>query len=98
MLTTIMCAENFNATIDSIEVSNLTLQNTFAERWLELDPSPSTTIKVLPFIEDALDYVRNLNVEVGKDGKEDVKTQVLITGSLHLVGRALGALEGVDAL
>lgn len=93
-----MYTENFNAAIDSTEVSNLSLQYTFAERWRELDPSHSTTIKVLPFIEEVFEYVRNLNPGVGKDGKDDAKKQVLITGSLHLVGRALGVLEGIDAL
>ena len=91
-------AETFNAGIDSTEVSNLTMQNIFAERWRVLDPSPSTTIKVLPFVEDAFEHVRSLNPRTGKDMKVEIETQVLITGSLHLVGRALGALEGVDAL
>ncbi|KAF4626040.1 hypothetical protein G7Y89_g12124 [Cudoniella acicularis] len=36
----------------------------------------------------------------GKEGKKEKgdKVQVLITGSVHLVGNALGVLEGVDAL
>jgi folylpolyglutamate synthase len=87
-----------NASIDKIEVADLRLQKAFAERWRSLDPSPSTTIKVLPLIEDALDYVRELGMVTGQGAKGERETQVLITGSLHLVGRALGALEKLDAL
>ena len=90
--------EFVNAGIDNNEVSDLSLQTAFAERWRSLDPSPSTTIKVLPYIEDALDYVRKLSFEASKRVGKEAKTQVLITGSLHLVGRALGVLEGADAL
>jgi folylpolyglutamate synthase len=87
-----------NAGVDSAEVADLTLQKTFAQRWRTLDSSPSTTIKVLPFIEDAFEHARSLSLGTGKDGKGEIETQVLVTGSLHLVGRALGALEGADAL
>lgn len=73
------------------------MQNAFAKRWRSLDPSSSTTIKVVPFIEDAFEHVRSLSSAKGKDG-EAVESQVLVTGSMHLVGRALGALEGADAL
>lgn len=97
-LTKSVYLENFNAGIDSSEVSNLTLQNQFAERWRELDPSTSTSIKVLPLIEDAFDYVRNLDKGEDQKSNKEMEIQVLITGSLHLVGRALGVLEGVDAL
>ena len=74
------------------------MQMAFAEKWKELDPSSSTTINVLPSVEDALEYVRNLSGEDPGDGKEGKKVNAFITGSVHLVGRALGALDGVDAL
>jgi folylpolyglutamate synthase len=49
-------------------------------------------------IEEALDYVRELGMVAGQGAEGERETQVLITGSLHLVGRALGVLEGLDAL
>ncbi|TVY41812.1 Folylpolyglutamate synthase [Lachnellula subtilissima] len=78
---------------DSTAVSELTLQKAFAEKWKALDSSTSTTIQVLPTIEDAFKYVRNLqSVESGN------QTSTLITGSVRLVGTALATLEDVDAL
>jgi len=73
------------------------MQKAFAEKWKELDPS-STTINVLHSVEDALEYVRNLSAGDSGEGKDGKKVHAFITGSVHLVGRALGALEGVDAL
>lgn len=77
---------------DSEEVASLSLQNAFAAKWKELDSLPTTTVKVLPSVEDAFEYVRGLSDE---DGSE---VHAFVTGSVHLVGRALGALEGLDAL
>jgi folylpolyglutamate synthase len=74
------------------------MQKTFAEKWKELDHSSSTTINVIPSVEDALEYVRNLGGGDSGEGKDGKKVHAFITGSVHLVGRALGALEGVDAL
>jgi len=48
-------------------------------------------IHVLPSVEDAFDQVRDLSQEKGK-------VHVLITGSVHLIGRALGILESAEAL
>ena len=78
------------------------MQKSFAEKWRALDPEASTAIKVLPCIEDAFDYVRKLDSDSeakeanGEKGSKEI--HALITGSVHLVGRALGVLEGVDAL
>jgi folylpolyglutamate synthase len=72
-------------------VSDLTLQKAFAEKWRSLDPNPETDIQVLPTVEDAFDYVR-------KVADRGAGASALITGSVHLVGRALGSLEDVDAL
>jgi folylpolyglutamate synthase len=92
-----------NHTYDSIAIAGLTLQSAFAEKWRELDPSPATVVKVLPSVEEALGYVRDLksgsrdNAEYNaKDSEKEI--HALITGSVHLVGRTLGILEGVDAL
>jgi folylpolyglutamate synthase len=85
---------------DAQAITSLTLQKSFAEKWRELDPSPSTTIEVLTSVEDALEYVRALDKTSGVEGKEikpGKQFQVLITGSLHLVGRAIGVLDGIDA-
>lgn len=49
----------------------------------------------MPTIEEALDYARHVGEEVKGDGD---KVQVYVTGSLHLVGGALGILEKADAL
>lgn len=88
--------DSVNRTLDYRIIEKLTLQEEFAWKWRAFDPSPTTTIKVVPYIEDALEYVRKLEAESAEEQKGDV--HALITGSVHLVGRALGALEGVDAL
>jgi hypothetical protein len=88
--------DSVNRTLDYRVIEKLTLQEEFAWKWRAFDPSPTTTIKVVPYIEDALEYVRKLEAESVKEQKGEV--HALITGSVHLVGRALGALEGVDAL
>jgi folylpolyglutamate synthase len=71
------------------------MQKAFAEKWRTLDPSSETTIEVLPSVEDALEYVRKLGSETSG---EQMEIHALITGSVHLVGRALGVLEDVDAV
>lgn len=67
------------------------MQRSFAEKWQALDPAAK--ISVIPTIEEALNFVENL----GRDSKEE-PVQALVTGSLHLVGGALGILEGAEAL
>lgn len=74
---------------DPKEVKSLTIQRRFADKWAQLDPFAE--VHVLPTIEEAINYARSL-------GSTEDKAQVLVTGSLHLVGGALGILEGVDAL
>ncbi|KAK4096115.1 FolC bifunctional protein [Parathielavia hyrcaniae] len=73
------------------DIANMTQQRVFAERWKALDPSAN--IMLIPSIEEALNTARSL---AEKEGEQ--KAQALITGSLHLVGGALGILEGADAL
>ncbi|KAI9743654.1 MAG: Folylpolyglutamate synthetase [Claussenomyces sp. TS43310] len=80
-----------NHTYDAKVIAGLTVQKSFAEKWTSLDPSAK--VSVAPSIEQALDYVKNL----AKAHDED-HVQAFITGSLHLVGGALGVLEGADAL
>jgi len=66
----------------------MTQQRVFADRWKQLDPSAN--VMLIPSIEAAINTARGLGGEQ--------KVQALITGSLHLVGGALGILEGADAL
>ncbi|KAB5578637.1 tetrahydrofolylpolyglutamate synthase [Coniochaeta sp. 2T2.1] len=82
-----------NHQYDPKAIENLTQQHVFAEKWKELDPAAKIT--VLPSIEGAINHVRELTKEL--ESEEDT-VQAFITGSLHLVGGALGILEGTDAL
>jgi folylpolyglutamate synthase len=72
------------------DIEKMTQQRVFADRWKQLDPSAN--IMLIPTIEEAINTARSLAKEDGP------KVQALITGSLHLVGGALGILEGADAL
>ncbi|KAF3356033.1 Pre-mRNA-splicing factor ISY1 [Verticillium dahliae VDG1] len=80
-----------NNQYDPKAIEALTVQRSFAEKWQALDPAAK--ISVIPTIEEALNFVENL----GRDSKEE-PVQALVTGSLHLVGGALGILEGAEAL
>ncbi|TGO45407.1 hypothetical protein BOTNAR_0672g00020 [Botryotinia narcissicola] len=80
-----------NLSYDPKSISELTMQKAFAEKWRSLDFNLETDVQVLPSVEDAFEYVRGL-------ATDEVNAQALITGSVHLVGRALGSLESVDAL
>lgn len=81
-----------NHGIDPKEIEDMTVQRRFAERWAEIDPAAKVVI--LPTIEEALDYARHVG-----DGLPAGETvQAYVTGSLHLVGGALGILEKADAL
>ncbi|KAK1752582.1 tetrahydrofolylpolyglutamate synthase [Echria macrotheca] len=74
------------------DIQNMTAQRVFAEKWTALDPSAK--VHVIPSIEEAINTARSLAEGLG----EGQKVQALITGSLHLVGGALGILEQADAL
>ncbi|KAG5984110.1 methionine-synthesizing 5- methyltetrahydropteroyltriglutamate--homocysteine methyltransferase [Claviceps digitariae] len=81
-----------NRGIDPSEVESMSVQRRLAERWRSLDPR--CEVVVLPTIEEALGYARRVadGVEGGR------KLHAYVTGSLHLVGGALGLLEKADAL
>ncbi|KAF4974151.1 hypothetical protein FZEAL_8916 [Fusarium zealandicum] len=81
-----------NHQFDPADIDKMTVQQRFAEKWAELDPA--ATIKVMPTIEQSIDYARHM----GEDLPEGEAVQAFVTGSLHLVGGALGILEKVDAL
>ncbi|KUI62034.1 Folylpolyglutamate synthase [Cytospora mali] len=81
-----------NHQYDPEAIKKLTVQRTFAERWSTLDPK--ARVMVVPSIEEAINHAR----DQAKSLKEGETVQAFITGSLHLVGGALGILEGADAL
>ncbi|KAF5669281.1 folylpolyglutamate synthase [Fusarium heterosporum] len=81
-----------NRQFDPAEIDKMTVQQRFAEKWATLDPT--ATVKVMPTIEQSIDYARH----VGDDLPEGEAVQAFVTGSLHLVGGALGILEKADAL
>ncbi|KAF3764596.1 hypothetical protein M406DRAFT_62268 [Cryphonectria parasitica EP155] len=81
-----------NHQYDPEAIKKLTVQHRFAERWAELDPKANVT--VVPSIEETINNARSLAQSL----KEGETVQVFITGSLHLVGGALGILEGADTL
>lgn len=81
-----------NHQYDPEAIKKLTVQHQFAERWSVLDPKAK--VSIVPSIEETVNQVRDLAQSL----KEGEAVQALITGSLHLVGGALGILEGADAL
>lgn len=85
-------ADFVNHQYDPEAIKNLTVQRTFADRWSTLDPK--ARVIVLPSIEEAINHARDQT----KSLEEGEAVQAFITGSLHLVGGALGILEGADAL
>jgi folylpolyglutamate synthase len=74
-----------NNNIDPASLKSLSLQQELADEWRKISPT-TETVTAMPTIEDAVDYVRQ--IEGG-----DVDVRVLITGSFHLVGGALTILE-----
>lgn len=86
-----------NHQYDPNEVRELVAQRRFAEKWTSLDPAAD--IQVVPTIEEAINSARDLVKSLGKEGEDgSVKVDAFVTGSLHLVGGALGILEKADAL
>ncbi|KAI9171688.1 Folylpolyglutamate synthase [Paramyrothecium foliicola] len=81
-----------NRQVDSADIEKMTLQRKFADKWSSMDPS--ARVEAIPTIEDALEIARGVAAGLG----EGETAHVLVTGSLHLVGGALGVLEKADAL
>lgn len=71
-----------NADPDAIQ--NISLQKELANVWKDLNPG--TEVAALSSIEGAIEYIKNINGGVGE-------SQVLVTGSLHLVGGAMAVLD-----
>lgn len=79
--------------IDSETLTNLTTQHELAEAWSQLHSSTSSStaqIHILSSIEDAVKLVRNLTTNAGGEEK---KVEVLVAGSLHLVGGLMAVAE-----
>ncbi|KIH89176.1 folylpolyglutamate synthase [Sporothrix brasiliensis 5110] len=74
-----------NNNVDPALIKSLSLQQDLAGEWRKISPM-TETVTAMPTIEDAIDYVRQ--IEGG-----DVDARVLITGSFHLIGGALTILE-----
>lgn len=67
--------------IPESDLAHLKTQHELADAWSKLLPSfPKENIHVLPSIEHAVNIVRRLNAS----GEQEV--DVLVAGSLHLVG------------
>lgn len=77
-------------------VGELVVQKRLAETWRGIDAT--TEIKVVRSIEEAVGWVRAIAGELdGKLSDESGEVQVLVTGSVHLVGGFLEVLEtGVE--
>ena len=78
-------ADMVSLNTNAADVDNLSVQRTLANTWAELDPS--TSVKVVRSIEEAIGIAREIAVA------EESEVLALITGSLHLVGGALEVLE-----
>ncbi|KAL8381342.1 hypothetical protein RB595_005552 [Gaeumannomyces hyphopodioides] len=95
--------ESINHTVDATEVDKLTIQRAFANEWARLDPT--STVSVVGSIHEAIEQVRRvaspLQSQKGHGDPECEKrapVQVLVTGSVHLVGGILGILENAETL
>lgn len=92
-----------NHTVDAAEVDKLTVQRAFATEWARLDPA--STVSVVGSIHEAIEEVRKTASSLQSpkaggslQGEKAVPVQVLVTGSIHLVGGTLGILEGAETL
>lgn len=87
-----------NNQFDAKEINEMVVQRRFAEKWASLDAKAN--IHVVPTIEEAINIVRKIGNEVRGQGdsSESDSVDAFVTGSLHLVGGALGILEKADAL
>lgn len=74
---------------DSHAVAELEVQKRLAETWHGIDGA--TQVQVLRSIEEAVGWVRG--IAAGQHAEEADEVQVLVTGSVHLVGGFLEVLE-----
>ncbi|CAK7245860.1 MAG: Folylpolyglutamate synthetase [Sporothrix thermara] len=74
-----------NNNVDPASLKSLSLQQELANEWRKINPETKVVL-AMPTIEDAVDYVRQI-----EGGQVDIRA--LITGSFHLIGGALTILE-----
>lgn len=82
-----------NKMVDSTELRTLAVQTELRDAWVQLAgslPGIKDRVKVLPSIEDAMSAVPKQG-----EGKQQ---QVLVAGSLHLVGGVMSHLKDAGAL
>lgn len=89
--------DHVNFSTDATALEHFTIQKAFADKWRSLDMLSSTRTHVKPSVENAIGFVRSMSGHSDVTG-EPKEVHALITGSVHLVGRALGILEDADAL
>ncbi|RKF76521.1 Folylpolyglutamate synthase [Golovinomyces cichoracearum] len=80
-----------NLSIDRELIYGMVQQKQFAEMWKSLGHQ-GAQVHVLRSLEKSIKFTRDLSMN------PNGKYHVLTTGSVHLVGRALGILEGVESL
>ncbi|CAD6885235.1 unnamed protein product [Tilletia controversa] len=79
--------------VDPADLSALTVQRDLSDAWRELvgsSPEEGSRVHVLPSIEDAMVLAR--------EGERGEDTDVLVSGSLHLVGGVMAHLQEEGAL
>lgn len=84
-------ADCINLSIDRELIYGMVQQKQFAEMWKSLGHQ-GAQVHVLRSLEKSIKFTRDLSMN------PNGKYHVLTTGSVHLVGRALGILEGVESL
>lgn len=74
------CPDLASVALAKTGLTNLTTQEELGRSWQKLHPKfPASNIHVLPSIQDAIGVVRSLE-------ESNTAVQVLVCGSLHLVG------------
>lgn len=74
---------------NAADIESLSVQNALAKTWKEIDPQAD--VKVVRTIEEAIGLARAVASEAKTAG--DAGVEVLVTGSLHLVGGVVEVLE-----
>lgn len=76
-------------------VKELEVQKKLAKTWKGIDDQAEVVVK--GSIEEAVEWIRSVAAETGNEGiegkAEAKQVQVLVTGSVHLVGGFLEVLE-----
>lgn len=88
-----------NNQFDAKEIRDMVVQRRFAEKWSSLDTLAD--VRCVPTIEEAINTARELgkdSVAKREDAGDSLPVDAFVTGSLHLVGGALGIVEKADAL